>query len=136
MINMNPHALLLIPDLQTLVESYLEKLGILPLMSQYIFSILLFTVNNKALFQINSKIHSINTRYSSDFHWPFVNLTTYKNGTYYIGIKVFNYLPTHIKNLSHNVNQFRFALGIFFNFINFILYRDILTAAVIYGPKR
>ena len=40
-------------------------LGILPLMSQYIFSLLLFIVNNKALFQINSEIHSINTRNNS-----------------------------------------------------------------------
>ena len=42
-----------------------KKLGILPLMSQYIFSLLLFNVNNKGLFQINSEIHSINTRNNS-----------------------------------------------------------------------
>jgi len=93
-----------------------KKLGILPLMSQYIFSLLLFMVNNKALFQMNSEIHSINTRYNSDFHRQLINLTTYKNGTYYTGIKVFNYLPTHIKNLSHNVNQFRLALRDFLHF--------------------
>ena len=87
-----------------------KKLGILPLMLQYIFSLLLFTVHNKTLFQMNSEIHSINTRNNSNFHQPLVNLTTYKNGTYYTGIKVFNYLPTHIKMLSHNVNQFRLAL--------------------------
>jgi len=44
-----------------------KTLGILPLMLQYIFSFLLFIVNNKALFQMNSEIHSINTRYSPDF---------------------------------------------------------------------
>jgi len=49
---------------------------------------------------MNSEIHGINTRNNSNFHRPLVNLTTYKNGTYYTGIKVFNYLPTHIKNLS------------------------------------
>ena len=37
-----------------------KKRGILPLMSQYMFSLLLFTVNNKALFQMNFEIHSIN----------------------------------------------------------------------------
>jgi hypothetical protein len=93
-----------------------KKLGILPLMLQYIFSFLLFIVNNKALFQMNSEIHSINTRYNSDFQLPLVNLTTYKNGNYYTGIKVFNYLPTHIKNLSHNVNQFRLTLRDFLHF--------------------
>jgi hypothetical protein len=74
-----------------------KKTGILPLMSQYIFSLLLFIVNNKALFKMNSEIHSINIRYNSDFHWPFVNLTTYKNGAYYTGIKISNYLLSHIK---------------------------------------
>jgi hypothetical protein len=96
-----------------------KKLGILPLMSQYIFSLLLPIVNNKALFQINSKIHSINTRYNSDFHRPLVNVTVYRNETYCTGIKVFNYLPTHIKNLPHNVNQFRLALRDFLHFHSF-----------------
>jgi len=72
-------------------------------------------VNNKALFQMNSEIHRINTRYNSDFHLPLVNLTIYKSGTYN-GIKVFNYLPTHTKNVSHNVNQFRLALRDFLHF--------------------
>ena len=88
-------------------------------MLQYIFSLLLFIVNNNALFQINSEVHSINTRYNYDFHRPLVNLTTYKNGTYYIGIKIFNYLPTHTKGLSHNVIQFRLALRDFLHFHSF-----------------
>ena len=45
---------------------------------------------------MNSEIHSINTGYHSDIR-PLVNLTTYKNGTYYTGIKVLNNLPIHIK---------------------------------------
>jgi hypothetical protein len=58
-----------------------KKLGILPLKPQYIFSLLLFIVNNKALFQMNFEIHRINIRYNSDFHRPLVILTTYKSGT-------------------------------------------------------
>jgi len=42
-----------------------KKLGILPLMLQYIISLLLFIVNNKGLFQINSEIHSVHTRDNS-----------------------------------------------------------------------
>jgi len=38
-----------------------KKLGSLPLMSQHIFPLLWFIVNNKALFQMNSEIYSINT---------------------------------------------------------------------------
>jgi len=66
---------------------------------------------------MNSEIP--NTRYNSDFHRLLINLTTYKNGTYYIGIKVFSYLPTHVKNVSHNVNQFRLALRDFLHFYSF-----------------
>ena len=47
-----------------------KKLGILPLISQYILSLLLFIVKNKALFQLNSEVHSINTRYKSNLHRP------------------------------------------------------------------
>jgi hypothetical protein len=97
-----------------------KKLGILPLMLPYIFFfLLLFIVNNKALFQMNSEIHIINTRCNSDFHRPHINLTTYKNGTYYTGIKVFNYLLTYIKNFSLNVNQFRLAFRDFLHFCSF-----------------
>jgi hypothetical protein len=83
-------------------------------MSQYIFSLSLSIVNNKALLQINSEIHN-NTRYNSKFHRTLVNLTTYKNGTYYTDIKIFKYLPNHIKNVSHNINQFRLALSDYLN---------------------
>jgi len=84
---------------------------------------------------MNSEIHGINTRYNSDFLRPLVTLTTYKNRAYYIGIKVFNYLPPHIKDLSHNVNQLRLALRDFLHFHSSLLYRNTFIAAIIYGPK-
>jgi hypothetical protein len=106
-----------------------KKLGILPLMSQYIFTLLLFIVNNKTLFQTNSEIHSINSRNNYDFHRPLVNLTTYKNGTHYSGINMFNnYLPTHIKILSHNVNQFRLALRDFLHLHSFYTLEDYFNS--------
>ena len=43
----------------------------------------------------------------------------YQNGTYCTGIKVFDCLPTHIKNISHNVNQFTLALRNFLPFCSF-----------------
>ena len=70
---------------------------------------------------MNSEIHGISSRYNYDFRRPLVTLTTYKNGTYYTGIKVFDYLPTHIKDLSHNVNQFRLALRDFLHFHSFLV---------------
>jgi len=78
---------------------------------------------------MNSEIQSINTRYNYDFHRPLVNLTTYKNGTYYTGIKVFNYLPTHIKGLSLSVNQFRLALRDFLHFYSFYTLQEYCNSS-------
>ena len=92
-------------------------LNILPLKSQYIFSLLLFVAKNRDLYELNSEIHNINTRYSSDLHTPMANLATFQKGLYYFGIKVFNHLPTSIKKLSHDKNQCKIALKNFL-FIN------------------
>jgi len=45
-----------------------KNLKILPLKSQLIFSPLLFVAKNRDLYQLNSEIHNINTRFSSDSH--------------------------------------------------------------------
>ena len=41
------------------------------------------------------------------------NLPTFQKGPFYFGIKVFNHLPTSIKNTSHVINQFRSVLKSF-----------------------
>jgi len=60
-----------------------------------------------------NEIHNIHTRFSSDLHTPTANLTTFQKGPFYFGIKVFNPLPTSIKNTSHVINQFRPVLKSF-----------------------
>jgi len=87
-----------------------RMLKILPLQSQYILSLLLFVVDNREHFRVNSEIHHINTRYRSNLHPPITHLSVHKKGAHYSGIKVFNSLPTHIKKLSHNRNHFKRAL--------------------------
>ena len=79
-------------------KEWIKKLKILPLQSQYILSLLLFVVNNKDQCKVNSEIHSFNTRQNSNLYQPSSNLTTYQKGTYYFGIKVLSYIPSHIKN--------------------------------------
>jgi hypothetical protein len=91
-------------------REHLKKLKILPLKSQYILSLLLFVVDNGDYFKVNSGIHNINTRTKSNLHQPISNLSAYQKGTYYSGIRVFNSLPSQVKNLSHNRNQFKCAL--------------------------
>jgi hypothetical protein len=43
-------------------REYFRKLKVLPLQSQYIYLLLLFVINNRQHFKINSDIHNINTR--------------------------------------------------------------------------
>jgi hypothetical protein len=88
-------------------------LKILPLQSQYILPLLLFVISNKDQYKVNSVIHSTNTRQSSNLYQPLSNLTTYQKRTYHFGIKVFSNLPSHIKNLSHNMEQFKSVLKSF-----------------------
>jgi hypothetical protein len=50
--------------------------------SQYIFSQILFTVNNKHLFTPSNEIHKYKTRNNTDLHLPTVNITKFYNGLY------------------------------------------------------
>jgi hypothetical protein len=90
-------------------------LKVLPLQSQYILLLVLLLVNNKKYFNINSEIHSINTRNSSNLFQPLSHLSIYQNGPYYFGIKVYNRIPCQIKDLSHNIKQFKTSLKRFFH---------------------
>ena len=88
---------------------------ILPLQSQYIFSLLMFVVKNKDSFKTNSNIHSFNTRFNHDLHIPVANLAVFQKGVWYeySDTKVYNHLPPTLKELSHNVFKFKTALKIF-----------------------
>jgi hypothetical protein len=59
-----------------------KKLEILPLYSQYIFSISIFVIKNKHLFYTN-----IHTRFKTNIHSPTANLTKFQKGVYYSAIK-------------------------------------------------
>jgi hypothetical protein len=58
-----------------------------------LYSLLLYTVNNKHLFNLNNDIHKYNTRLHSNLHVRIVNITKFHKGAYISGIKVFNHLP-------------------------------------------
>jgi hypothetical protein len=73
-----------------------KQLQILSLPSQYIFSLHIFVNKNRDLFQSNSEIHDINTRYSYNLHLPSTNLTLVQKGVLYSGSKIYNHLPLNI----------------------------------------
>jgi hypothetical protein len=86
-----------------------KQLQILPLPSQYIFSLLIFVVTNK-LFLLNSQIHNIHTRHYDNLHLPLTGLTLVQKGFAYSGCKSYNHRPLQIKNMSNNVALFKFTL--------------------------
>jgi hypothetical protein len=53
------------------------KLEILPLPCEYIFTLMNFVVNNQEHFQINSALHSVNTRNRGHLHEPTTNFPSY-----------------------------------------------------------
>jgi len=83
-----------------------KKLNILPLYSQYIFSLSTFVVKNIDAFKSNFAIHSINIRQSFDLYPPTINLTKAQKAVYYSRIKIFNNLQLNIKQLYHDTNNF------------------------------
>jgi len=91
-----------------------KKLGILPLYSQYLYSLLLFVAKNREMFQSNSDVNSVGTRYKNDLHLPPARLKLYRQGTFYSGIKAYNHLPNNIKDLAYDVKPFKRVLKAFF----------------------
>ena len=73
-----------------------KLLQILSLPSQYIFSLLVFVNNNRGLFQCNSEIHDLNTRFNHNLHLLSTNLTSVQKGVMYSGSKIYNHLSSNI----------------------------------------
>jgi hypothetical protein len=78
-----------------------KSLNILPLKSQYIYSISVFIVMNRGLFKSNYDIHNIPTRQKVDLHMSSSKLTLF----HYTGCKILNHLPSYIKELSKDVKE-------------------------------
>jgi hypothetical protein len=55
-----------------------KELNILPLMSQYILSLLTFVSNNREQYFANSEIYNINTKHTSNLHLPTAQLNIYQ----------------------------------------------------------
>jgi hypothetical protein len=84
-----------------------KEMEILPFYSQYIFSLSMYVVNNKQSFIKNWEIHNHNTRSANKLHVPAANITKYKKGACYMGTKIFNHLPNHIKGLVNEKKVFK-----------------------------
>jgi hypothetical protein len=80
-----------------------------------------FVAKNRNKFIVNSEMHSINTRQQNNLHLPLVNLRKYQMGIYYMGTKVYNNLPEHIKDISSDIKKFEIQIKKMFTF-TFLLF--------------
>jgi hypothetical protein len=88
-----------------------QRLQILPLPCEYIFSFLNFIISNQEHFQANSAVHSVNARNKHHLHRPIANLTVFQKSTHYSGIKIFSTLPFSLKRLMNEKAKFKEALN-------------------------
>ena len=91
-------------------RSLFKKFQILPLKSHYMLSLLKFVVQNKTLFLTKTENYNLDTRQRHNLYLPEANLNIYRKEAYYLGIKIFNNLPSEIKNVAGNQKKFKIAL--------------------------
>jgi hypothetical protein len=87
-----------------------KELRILPLPSQYTFSLLLIVVTNKKLFLLNSQICNTYTHHNDNLYLPLTGLTLVQKGVANSECKIYNHLPSQIKNVLNNVALFKSTL--------------------------
>ena len=87
-----------------------KKLKIMTMFSQYIYSSIIHTVNNRHLYTPNYEIHKYRTRHNKDLHLPIANTMKYTEGPYFAAIKLYNHLPEYIKSLSFDQKRFKNTL--------------------------
>lgn len=106
-----------------------EKFEILSFYSQFIYSLILFTINNDHLFNAITMIHEHKTRTHNNLYLPSVNLTKYSQSAYVAGIKAFNHLPQTLKELTLDVPNFKRALK------RFLLHHSFYSMKEYYQQK-
>jgi hypothetical protein len=82
--------------------------------SYYIYSLILFALNNKELFDLNIQIHQYNTRIKDNMHLTNMNFTKVKKGPCFSCIRMFNHLPNNVKSLDFNIKTHKKILKNFF----------------------
>jgi hypothetical protein len=91
-------------------RDWFKEMKILPLCSQYIYSLMFYIINNIHLFVRNTEVHNINTRQKINLFLPSTSFTKVQKGAYYSGIKIYDHLPRELKQLSNDPKSFEPAL--------------------------
>jgi len=70
----------------------------------------MFVVNSINLFLDNAELYTIKTWNSYSVYPPLSHLTKYQKGVHYVGIRIFNHLPTSIKIIVNETKEFKKTL--------------------------
>jgi hypothetical protein len=54
-------------------------------------------MKNREIFITNNETHEHDTRQGHNFHFPPANLKKYRSGVFYMGVKLYNSVPSYIK---------------------------------------
>jgi hypothetical protein len=98
---------------------------ILPLRSQYIYSLRMFVVKNRDIFVSNKDHHKINTRHIVDIHMTQVNLAKHGNGMHHMAVKIYSALPNTLKEISKDTIKFKIKLKKFLHFGAFYTLNEV-----------
>jgi len=71
---------------------------------------MLFVIRNKNVFTLKLENHTKSTRQLNNFYQPVTNYTIHQRGVHYMGIKIFNNLPPHIKDISSDARKYEICL--------------------------
>lgn len=104
-----------------------KRFGILTLTSLFIFELCLYIFKNKSKFSLNSSIHQFATRQRLDFHVPVSRLSVVMNSPNYVGLRIYNFLPVHIK-LCERTNSFKKMLRYYLVDKNYYSLAEYFTA--------
>jgi hypothetical protein len=85
-------------------QELFKNLKILTLVSQCMYSVVIFIIENRDDYVCNYDIHKRNSRQGTNLHQPLVSLSRYHKGLFNLGTKIFTNLPSSIKE-SHVTSQ-------------------------------
>jgi hypothetical protein len=91
-------------------QELLKNLKILTLVSQYIYSVVIFIIENRNDYICNYDIHKRNTRQVTNLHQPMISSPLYQKGLINMGINIFNNLPSFIKESHVTPQKLKFLL--------------------------
>ena len=86
------------------------NLEIMTMNSQYIYSLMVHTVQNQQIYAANNDIHNYRTRYNKHLHFPIVNLKRCSDAPHYSAMKIYTHLPEYINVLTLDLKSFKRTL--------------------------